>query len=105
MCKRYDPHVVYMYDSFKENMRKTAEENQHPMDMDHTVRVMAMLDSRCGRGSYSDYIRVPQAQRNGQARPYTDFLPVYNDTWTTFLNDALDPAKLAQLRLPAIPRA
>ena len=103
MAKRLDPTVWNKFDNFKTNMRLTAQENMHPMDMDHTIRVMHMLDSRTGAGSYSDYIRAPQSQRSGPARSYMDFLPLYDDTWRQFVEHAINPQYQNQMQLPPLP--
>lgn len=65
---------------FVRNMQTTARRHQRPMDMAHTVSMLAGLDLRRGPGTYSDYIRVPaegERRRTGLA----EFVPEYSDIW------------------------
>lgn len=100
MARRYDSMVLRPATYFAKNMQLTAQANTTPMNMDHTIQLMSQLDRRRGIGTYSDYIRVPgHSVPKDPPRPYTDFLPAYDDTWAEFLHAAAS----GKIRLPEVP--
>lgn len=101
MARRYDSSARNPTEFFLHNMKLTAQRNTQPMDLSNVINVLAQLDIRRGSSTFSDIIHAPNRQTMLQksARPYTDFLPQFNDTWLDFL----DAAYNKEFKLPLVP--
>ena len=100
MARRYSSVAENPALFFEKNMQTTAQRNTDPVSLNNAIKMLSQLDLRRGSGTYSDFIRIPSESTQKQPpRPYTDFLPQYDDTWFEFLEAVANN----ELHLPTIP--